>query len=242
MTDESVNYVKQLHSMIAAPHEEPRWRRLPEARPRQILTAAIDVFGDSGLAGARLEDIAKRAGVSKGTIYLYFSNKETLFCEMIRQLVGDTIVQAQERAVATSASAVEQLTDYAESVWQHIRTPMFEKLHRLSVGELRNFPSLLEFFQREVPGRNVQAIASILRHGIATGEFREMDEVETARMFQALILSHGIWCAQRERNALVAHLTDGEVLAQLLDFFLGAVRKGAGSRPAAPVSSAATKA
>ncbi len=228
--------------MIAASPDEPRWRRLPEARPRQILDAAIDVFGESGLAAARLEDIARRAGVSKGTIYLYFSNKETLFCEMIRQLVGDTIIQAQERAVATSASAMDQLTDYAHSVWQHIRTPMFEKLHRLSIGELRNFPALLEFFQREVPGRNIQAIASILRHGIATGEFREMDEMESARMFQALILSHGIWCAQKERNALVAHLTDEEVLTQLLDFFLGAVQKDAGSRPVSPASSAANKA
>ncbi|HKV49969.1 MAG TPA: TetR/AcrR family transcriptional regulator [Gemmatimonadaceae bacterium] len=228
--------------MIAAHPEEPRWRRLPEARPRQILDAAIDVFGESGLAAARLEDIAKRAGVSKGTIYLYFSNKETLFCEMIRQLVGDTIIQAQARAVATSASAVDQLTDYAHSVWQHVRSPMFEKLHRLSIGELRNFPALLEFFQREVPGRNVQAIAGIVRHGIATGEFREMDELESARMLQALIISHGVWCAQREQNGLVAHLTDEEVLEQLLGFFLGAVRKNAGSRPASPAPSAVNKA
>src|SRR6185312_5510255 len=120
--------------MIAAPLDEPRWRRLPEARPRQILDAAIDVFGESGLAAARLEDIAKRAGVSKGTIYLYFSNKETLFCEMIRRLVGDTIVQAQARAAATSASAVDQLVDYAHSVWRHVRSPMFETLHRLAIG------------------------------------------------------------------------------------------------------------
>ena len=64
---------------------EPRWRRLPEERPRQILTAALEVFGEHGLAAARLEDIAKRAGLSKGTIYLYFPNKEELFREMVRQ-------------------------------------------------------------------------------------------------------------------------------------------------------------
>ena len=200
------------------------------------------MLGESGRAAARLEDIAKRAGVSKGTIYLYFSNKETLFCEMIRRLVGDTIVQAQARAAATSASAVDQLVDYAHSVWQHVRSPMFETLHRLAIGELRNFPALMEFFQREVPGRNVQAIAGIVRHGIATGEFREMDEMESARMLQALIISHGVWCAQRERNGLVAHLTDEEVLAQLLDFFLGAVRKDVSSHPASPASSAVNKA
>ena len=69
-----------------------------------------------------------------------------------------------------------------------------------------------------------------------------MDEMESARMLQALIISHGVWCAQRERNGLVAHLTDEEVLAQLLDFFLGAVRKDASSRPASPASSAVNKA
>ena len=64
-----------------------RWRRLPEERPQQILEAAFEVFGEHGLAGARLDDIAKRAGVAKGTIYLYFPNKEALFKEMIRQTV-----------------------------------------------------------------------------------------------------------------------------------------------------------
>ena len=64
---------------------EPRWRRLPEERPKQILAAALEVFGERGLASARLEDIAKRAGLSKGTIYLYFPNKEELFREMVRQ-------------------------------------------------------------------------------------------------------------------------------------------------------------
>lgn len=217
--------------MISSAAEEPRWRRLPEARPRQIIDAAVDVFGERGLAAARLEDIAKRAGVSKGTIYLYFPNKEALFCEMIRQLVGETIILAQEQAEATGASAVEQLRAYARSVWHHLRAPMFIKLHRLAMGELHNFPALQEFFNREVPMRNMHVLSGILRHGIATGEFREMDEAVSARMFQALMLNHGVWCAQRERNAFVAHLSDEDVLEQILDFFFGAVRKERAPRP-----------
>src|SRR6478609_4648585 len=73
---------------------EPRWRRLPEERPKQILDAALEVFSERGLAAARLEDIAKRAGLSKGTIYLYFPNKEELFREVIRH----TIIAQIERA------------------------------------------------------------------------------------------------------------------------------------------------
>jgi AcrR family transcriptional regulator len=66
---------------------EPRWRRLPEERPQQIIDAALEEFGDRGLASSRLEDIAKRAGLSKGTIYLYFPNKEELFREVVRHTV-----------------------------------------------------------------------------------------------------------------------------------------------------------
>src|SRR5512146_3320254 len=106
--------------MMSSTPDEPRWRRLPEERPRQIIEAAADEFGERGLAATRLEDIAKCAGVSKGTIYLYFPNKEALFCEMIRQLVSDTIIKAQAQATATSPSAAEQLRDYASSVWREI--------------------------------------------------------------------------------------------------------------------------
>src|SRR3954469_24182181 len=76
---------------------EPRWRRLPEERPRQILEAALAVFAERGLAAARLEDIAKRAGVSKGTIYLYFPNKEELFREVIRNSVITFIERGEAR-------------------------------------------------------------------------------------------------------------------------------------------------
>src|SRR3954466_9415069 len=74
---------------------EPRWRRLPEERPRQILDAALAVFAERGLAAARLDDIAKRAGLSKGTIYLYFPNKEELFREVIRNSVIAFIERAE---------------------------------------------------------------------------------------------------------------------------------------------------
>ena len=96
--------------MIHAPtSHEPRWRRLPEERPRQILDAALEVFGERGLAGAKLDEIARRAGVSKGTIYLYFPNKEELFREMIRQTVVARIEAGERESANFPGSAVEQL-------------------------------------------------------------------------------------------------------------------------------------
>src|SRR5919201_6323793 len=112
----------------------PRWRRLPEERLRQIIEAALEVFGERGLAGARLEEIAKRAGVSKGTIYLYFPNKEALFCEMIRQMVGQTIEQTEARIVSSHGTATEQLGEYMRSLWEYMRSRVFEILYRLTMG------------------------------------------------------------------------------------------------------------
>src|SRR3954470_2886771 len=86
---------------------EPRWRRLPEERPRQILAAALSVFGERGLAAARLDDIAKRAGLSKGTIYLYFPNKEELFREMVRQLIVAQLVVAEQEIGTATFTATE---------------------------------------------------------------------------------------------------------------------------------------
>src|SRR3954454_6026462 len=87
----------------------PKWRRCPEDRPEQIIQAALQVFGECGLANARLQDIAERAGVSKGTIYLYFPNKEELFREMIRQTAVAAIERA-EQTVTHGTPTVQLLT------------------------------------------------------------------------------------------------------------------------------------
>ncbi len=218
--------------MIAA-HDthEPRWRRLPEERPRQIIEAALEVFGERGLAAARLEDIAKRAGVSKGTIYLYFPNKEALFCEMTRQLIGETIAHAEARLNTNQGSATTLLRQYTETVWNTLRAPRFEKLDRLVHSELRDFPALMQFFLTEVSLRSMGIVADIIRRGIAQGEFRPVDPDVAARILHALTVKHAVWCAKREQIPFAAHQTDSEVLEQIMDFFLHAIQ----ARPTAPV-------
>jgi AcrR family transcriptional regulator len=119
----------------------PRWRRLPEERPRQILDAALEVFGERGLAAARLEDIARSAGVSKGTIYLYFPNKEALFTEMIRE-IPSRYISSVEASISEEVSAREQLRQYLRNSWDYVRTPSFEILYRLVLRELHHFPDL----------------------------------------------------------------------------------------------------
>jgi AcrR family transcriptional regulator len=209
---------------VTSDHPEPRWRRLPEERPRQIIEAALEVFGERGLAGARLEEIARRAGVSKGTIYLYFPNKEALFCEMIRDMVGRTIEQTGARISSSHGTASEQLAEYMRSLWEYARSHVFEILYRLIMGELHRFPTLLQFFVEEVAMRSMRVTADIVRRGVASGEFRPIDPMVAARLLHSLFVKHGVWCARRDQIPFMAGLRDDEVFEQLKDFYFHAIR------------------
>src|SRR5918911_2487263 len=214
-----------MHPAATTPNSpEPRRRRLPEERPQQIIEAAFTVFGEKGLGGARLDDIAKRAGVSKGTIYLYFPNKEALFCEMIREMVGRTIERTEARIVSSHGTASEQLGEYMRSLWEYTRSRIFEILYRLTMGELHHFPALLQFFMEEVAMRSMRVTADIVRRGVASGQFRPIEPMVAARLLHSLVVKHGVWCAQRDRIPFMVDLRDDEVFEQLKDFYFHAIR------------------
>ncbi|HEX5435711.1 MAG TPA: TetR/AcrR family transcriptional regulator [Gemmatimonadaceae bacterium] len=201
---------------------EPRWRRRPEERPRQLIEAALEVFGEHGLAGARLEDIAKRAGVSKGTIYLYFPNKEALFREMVRQKVIEEIEAAEQRLA--TGTPTEQLQRFMHGYWTFLRSPAFGTIYRLVHGELHHFPDLAQFYSREVIQRGIKLVAEIVRRGAATGEFRTVDPTVAARMLGSIMVSHAVWCSRRTFFTHVADETDEQCIDAIIDFYLHALR------------------
>ena len=203
---------------------EPRWRRLPEERPAQILKASLTEFGERGLAGARLDDIAKRAGLSKGTIYLYFPNKEELFREVVRHTVVSQIEESERRFGEVTGSATEALTLFMRTFWLFIRSSQFAPLFRLIHAEIHNYPDLARFYADEVVTRRLRLIASIIARGIEAGEFRDVDADVAARMLTAPFVMHGLWCTHRECFASVAGSTDDEVLDELMQFYLYAIR------------------
>jgi AcrR family transcriptional regulator len=200
----------------------PRWRRLPEERPQQILAAALQVFDENGLAGARLEDIAKRAGVSKGTIYLYFPNKEELFREVVRSCIAEALEYGVK--IPRGKSATEQLRAFMEGFWHFVRSPNYVTISRLVMGELHQFPELAKFYANDVILRARRFIARIVKRGIATGEFRNIDPVVAARMLTALFGAKALWCRKRHIFSHMEHVTDEEVFDQLVDFYLHALR------------------
>ena len=213
--------------MTRAKSAPPKWRRCPEDRPEQILTAALQVFGECGLANARLQDIAERAGVSKGTIYLYFPNKEELFREMVRQ----TAVVAIERAeqVVTHGTPTVQLITFMRGYWTFVRSPVFSTIYRLVLGELHQFPDLAKFYAHEVVARGQKLLSGIIRRGVDAGEFREIDPMVAARMLVALIVMNGIWRDEHTGVPLLAHKSDEEVFNELAQFYLHSIAPSEGA-------------
>ncbi len=205
-----------------SPPDAPARRRRPEARPDEILTAALDEFAERGLAGARIADIATRAGVAKGTVYLYFETKDDLFRAAVRQTTAEAVAALREAAVGDTARA--RLEAAIPVFWGAIRSRRFGTVHRLVMGEIHQFPELARFYSQEVAGQASSLLADLVHEGIEAGEFRRVDPLTAARMLVALCVKHATWFS---RPDLFTHLTErpeADVLADVADFFFAALR------------------
>ena len=199
----------------------PKWRRCPEDRPEQIIQAAFQLFGERGLANTRLQDIAEHAGVSKGTIYLYFPNKEELFREMIRQTAVAAIERAEQSMPQGTPSAV--LLAYMRGYWEFVRSPVFSTIYRLVLGELHQFPDLAKFYADNVVQRGLRLIAGLVQRGIDSGDFREIDPMIAARMLAALTVMNGIWRDEHTGVPILCHKSDEQVFTEMAQFYLHAI-------------------
>jgi AcrR family transcriptional regulator len=205
---------------------EPRWRRLPEERPKQILEAALAVFAERGLAAARLEDIAKRAGLSKGTIYLYFPNKEELFREVMRKSVIAFIERGEARAEALG-DPLQALDAWMEGYWAWLRSPVFPAVHRLVNSEFHDYPDIAAFYTKEVIERAHRLVRGMLGRAMDQGQMRRMDPLVAGRMLSALFVTHALWYHKGTSLKSIAHIPDDVIFGQLRDFFLHAMRPDA---------------
>jgi AcrR family transcriptional regulator len=198
-------------------------RRAPEERPTQILDAAFHEFGERGLAGARLDDIAKRAQVAKGTIYLYFPNKEALFREMVHGTIVSALVEAEASLAGLASETAEaQLRRLGQGWWTFLRTERVQVLQRLVSLELGQFPDLMQFYADEVIARGRRLVSGIIARGVERGAFRDVDPQLAARMFSSIWMSHSTWCARREFFKTLG--SDEQVLDEMLEFYLYALR------------------
>jgi AcrR family transcriptional regulator len=163
------------------------------AGPEQILPAALRVFAESGYAGARLEDIARLAGLSKAALYGYYEGKEAIFEALVRSAVVPNIERLEFLVSGWRGSAAELLRRFFETLAQVVRTTELAAFPKLIIAEASNFPHLADFYRRTVIERGLAVLARIIRRGIRRGEFRRVDPAAAARLCIAPVLFAMIW-------------------------------------------------
>jgi TetR/AcrR family transcriptional regulator len=149
--------------------------RRKEARPGELLDAALALFVEKGFAATRVEEVAARAGVSKGTLFLYFQNKEELFKAVVRQNISDHFKEWNSLFDAFEGSSVEMVSICMNTWWERVGTTQACGIAKLMVCEAGNFPEIAAFYQQEVVQPSQGLIRRILQRGMDRGEFRPLD-------------------------------------------------------------------
>ena len=171
------------------PDGHGRWRRRREARPGEILHAALEQFVEHGFAATKMEDIARRAGVTKGTVYLYYRSKEELFRAAVEETILPSISLGEQLLEEESTSAVALFRTLIATWWDFMSVPPLSGIPKLIVAEAVNFPSVAAFFSEQVQQRGRRLFQRVLERGVASGEFRaELDTAMAARVALAPVV------------------------------------------------------
>src|SRR3974390_2714663 len=184
-------------TMTAAPMS--RAERAAERRSA-IVAAALDEFVARGFTATRLDDVAKRAGVAKGTIYLHFKDKETLFEELVRT----AIVPVLDRLTTPpplGGSVREALEAFAQTFMREVANTRRADIIRLIVAEGPRFPAIADFYYREVISRGLAAMRALIETGIARGEIRVGELKNFPQIVVAPAIVAIVWKSLFERHA-----------------------------------------
>jgi len=170
-----------------------RWQRRKEARIPEILDAALACFAQKGFAGTRMDEIAARAGITKGTIYLYFKSKQLVFEALARQSIGAQLEDVLAQVKAFEGSSADLLRLVIGTIGHFASTSDRVVLARVLLGESGRFPELAEFWRREIVDRGLDLFQSVIRRGVARGEFRAVPPQHAARLCIAPMLVLILW-------------------------------------------------
>ena len=165
----------------------PRQRR-KQARPQELLDAALDLFVEKGFSATRSEEVAQRAGVSKGTLYLYYPSKEELLKEAIRHNMVGEIAEGLSIVEQFTGSSAELLTLVYSQWWERIGETRASGIMKLMISEARNFPEIAQFYVDEVIEPSEKLLSMMLERGIARGEFRPVNVAEVVHALVAPML------------------------------------------------------
>ena len=214
----------------------PRWLRRKDDRPAELTAAALQLFVERGYAATRLEDVAARASVSKGTLYLYFRNKEELFKAVVRKGLVETIEMGEALVAEFRGGAPELLILLIRGWWDALVQSPFSGIPKLVIGESGNFPELAQFYFEEVIERGSRLVESVLARGVEAGEFRALDPHHLTRVAIAPVVMAALWKHSfgrlEVRDIAEEAYLDTHLTALLTGIARDATKAGAGDRPA----------
>lgn len=222
----------------AAAHGPTRQRR-KQARPQELLAAALELFVEKGFAATRSEAVARRAGVSKGTLYLYYPSKEELFKAVVRQNLSALIAEGEELVSGFEGSSSALLTELMQVWWQRVGGTPAAAIHKIVLSEARNFPELAQFYADEVIVPADRLFTRAVGRGVERGEFRDLPLHEVAQALMApmifMALARHSFGACPVRGADALHSADpAQVLRTNLDLILRGLEVRGRARQARP--------
>lgn len=175
------------------PPIEQKPKRRQQARPSEILAAALVEFGENGFAGTRMGDIAKRADAAKGTLYSYFPNKQALFEAVISDRIKEAHSDADRFIATNDGTAAEILTKVLSGFYHRINSGEVGIILRILMAEGRNFPELAEIFHQQVLQNAPKVLGRIIDEGIRRGEFRSGPYMDDLRVIIGPAIASAVW-------------------------------------------------
>lgn len=213
---------------MSAERNAPR-RRRKEARPQELTAAALTLFVEKGFAATRLDEVAARAGVSKGTLYLYFESKEALFQAVIREGVIPAI-EAGEAMLAGQADDPATLLRFVlQGWWDRIGSTALGGIPKLMMSEAGNFPEVARYYHEAVIQRGLALLRTVVQRGIDQGIFRPVDPALIGALLIAPLIHLANW-----RNSFAACCDNGLDAQAYVDAHIDLVLNGLTVRPGVP--------
>ena len=197
-------------TLISALETTHKRERRKEARPGELLDAALDLFVEKGFSAARVDEVAARAGVSKGTLFLYFESKEDLFKAVVRENIANQFPTWQEEFVVFQGSSADMLRYALLSWWERIGKTRASGITKLVMSEAQNFPEIAQFYQEEVIKPGNAMIRRILERGVSSGEFRQLDLEQAVHIIVAPMIFLMMWKHSMGACAASAKIVDPE--------------------------------
>ena len=174
-------------------NRKKRGRPRKDERPAEILLAGFQEFAEKGFLATRLEDVAARAGVAKGTVYLYYESKEALFEAAVRARILPVWSQVGALADTQDGPTIDLLKLILRSMYAIIADPEARTLLRIMIADGQRFPALITFYHREVLSKLRLVLGTLVARGVARGEFREGALTDLPEVLMAPGIMGAIW-------------------------------------------------